>query len=210
MVSRQRNVISIAVLVTLHAVGLIGLNSGLHDLFLAATPINLVLSLVLVAWCNSQWTGRFALALMLAFGVGMVVEIAGVATGAIFGEYSYGATLGPKLFGVPIVIGFNWALLVLCTAAIASRVNVPNVGKAAIAAGLMVGLDVLMEPVAIQLDFWSWAAAEIPLQNYLAWFVVAFALLLVVFRQQKAVRNPVDEVLFVIQCVFFGALNLLL
>ena len=37
----------------------------------------------------------------------------------------------------------------------------------------MVLLDLMIEPVAIRLDFWHWQAEVIPLQNYLMWFLVA-------------------------------------
>ena len=37
----------------------------------------------------------------------------------------------------------------------------------------MVLLDIMIEPVAIELDFWQWEGGNIPLQNYLMWFIVA-------------------------------------
>jgi hypothetical protein len=33
--------------------------------------------------------------------------------------------------------------------------------------------DWIMEPVAIRLDYWTWAGGDIPMQNYFAWFVIA-------------------------------------
>lgn len=210
MLTKNKSTIAIAVLLLLHAVGLIGLLSDRQSWFLALTPINLLLSAALVWWNHNGWSGTKIAVLVLAFLVGMAVEIAGVATGVIFGEYSYGATLGPKLFAVPIVIGVNWAMLVYCSGVLVARLQLALWLKAAIAAALMVGLDVLLEPVAIKLDFWSWAEAAIPLQNYVAWFVVAFGLLLVFHRTFKATSNRVAVVLFLLQVAFFGALNLML
>jgi len=201
---------SIAVLVIVHAVGIAGMLSPWAAWFRMLTPVNLLLSLCLVLINHRPWTRGQITALALAFLVGLAVEMVGVATGVIFGEYSYGRTLGFKLFEVPLVIGVNWAMLVFCTGALVARLETALLLKAALSAAVMTGLDALIEPVAIQLDFWSWAGHEIPLQNYLAWFVVAFVLLLVFHHQFNKVRNPVAVALLVIQAVFFGALNVLI
>jgi putative membrane protein len=37
----------------------------------------------------------------------------------------------------------------------------------------MVLLDLMIEPVAIRLDFWHWQGGSIPIQNYIMWFLVA-------------------------------------
>ena len=71
----------------------------------------------------------------------------------------------------------------------------------------MVAYDVLMEPVAIRLDFWHWPEGSIPLQNYFAWFVVAFALLVAVHRAFGRINNRVAIALIAIQLAFFGALH---
>jgi uncharacterized membrane protein len=42
------------------------------------------------------------------------------------------------------------------------------------AALLMVALDVLIEPVAVALDFWQWENAVIPIQNFVMWFANGF------------------------------------
>ena len=199
----------IVVLVVLHTVGVIGLSSPYRELFQMLTPINLMLSGLLVILSDRHWNAREWGVLLLCFAVGFGVEVLGVATGVIFGEYYYGATLGTKLFEVPIVIGFNWALLVYGSAALTSRfmdgAKLPV--KAAVSAAIMVFYDVLMEPVAIRLDFWHWPAGSIPLQNYFAWFVVAFGLCLVTHRVFKRISNPVAIALIAVQLVFFGALN---
>ena len=76
---------------------------------------------------------------------------------------------------------------------------------------LMVGLDFLIEPVAISLDFWSWEYDIIPLQNYIGWFVIAFILQLIFLNVlDKAEKNIVAVSLFGWQIMFFGVLNLFL
>ena len=39
---------------------------------------------------------------------------------------------------------------------------------------LMVCFDLIMEPAAVKLDYWTWMNDHIPLQNYLVWFGLGF------------------------------------
>ncbi|MEZ4984279.1 MAG: carotenoid biosynthesis protein [Saprospiraceae bacterium] len=83
------------------------------------------------------------------------IEVAGVATGRIFGVYHYGATMWIQWLGVPLVIALNWTLLILATNQIASHwVRLP-IGRAVLAALLIAAYDYCIEPVAIQLDYWQ-------------------------------------------------------
>jgi len=73
-------------------------------------------------------------------------------------------------------------------------------------AALMVGLDFLIEPVAVELDFWRWNQDSIPLSNYAGWFGVAFCLH-IVYRKLKFDRgNPLAKFLFGAMVVFFASL----
>ncbi|MFP4267156.1 MAG: carotenoid biosynthesis protein [Spirochaetaceae bacterium] len=102
------------------------------------------------------------------------MEALGVATGLVFGSYIYGETLGLMLLEVPVVIGFNWMIIVLALSVyVFRRVKNPLAGGLITAAGATL-FDWVMEPAAIAMDYWRWAGGEIPLQNYLAWFVIAF------------------------------------
>lgn len=103
------------------------------------------------------------------------VEAIGVATGAIFGEYAYGAGMKVQWLGVPLVIALNWTLLILGVNDLTSRLPASPWLRAAAAALLIAAYDWFIEPVAIRLDYWQWATgSNIPLQNYIAWAVVAF------------------------------------
>ena len=88
---------------------------------------------------------------------------------------NYGATLGVSFLNVPITIGINWLVLVLATQAVVEEWNVGGkIGKAALGAGLMTALDVLIEPVAIHFDFWHWSGGQVPIQNFGAWWLASF------------------------------------
>lgn len=207
---QHKSQISLFILVLFYTVGVVGLNSTSRDWFLAATPFTLVLSIVVLLLNHEDWRPGFFVAAAAALMTGFFIEVAGVETGVIFGEYWYGATLGPKLFDVPLTIALNWLLLVYCTGCItASKVSWPKPLQAAAGATLMVGLDVLIEPVAMASDFWQWEGDVVPLQNYGVWFVTAFALLLIFHYLPFKKQNKVAFGLFLIQVAFFGILNLI-
>jgi putative membrane protein len=107
------------------------------------------------------------------------IEWAGVKTGVIFGEYIYGETLLPQLFGVPVAIGFAWLCMLLCTVAVLQRAiprfaNMNIVLASSAIAVVMVLFDFVMEPAAMALGYWNWAGNTVPYQNYLGWFVISF------------------------------------
>jgi len=110
---------------------------------------------------------------LVTYLVTLTLEIVGVKTGMVFGEYHYGPVLGLKFLGVPLVIGFNWLIVVLGAVRLTEKIT-----PSPLLSGLLVGVmcviyDYALEPVAIGLDYWQWHAGHIPLQNYMAWFVIA-------------------------------------
>jgi putative membrane protein len=139
-----------------------------------------------------------------------VLEAAGTATGRIFGPYTYGSTLGPKLLRVPVVIAFNWVLVILGALILARRVTRSPVAAAFLGAGFAAGFDFLLEPSAMRLGYWSWAGvaspAGIPVQNYAAWFLIALAAGLPFGLLRIPARSRVPVAYFLIQAVFFAAL----
>ncbi|MBD3165404.1 carotenoid biosynthesis protein [bacterium] len=122
---------------------------------------------------------RFAIWVGIVFVGGFVAETIGVKTGQVFGSYQYGRVLHPQLFGVPVAIGFAWVLMEISSLAIAQRVlpglmeKTPTLFVPLIAV-LMVVFDVLMEPAAVRLNYWTWAGDVVPWQNYFAWFVLGW------------------------------------
>lgn len=202
--------IAIGFLCILYVVGFICIGLGLMPEVVMLTPINLLLSiLVALLFDKHSWSKVFPF-IIIVFVLGYGLEVAGVQTGAIFGEYAYGAILGPKIWETPLMIGVNWVLL--CYAA-GYTVNamVPKVNgliKAALGSTLLVGLDFLIEPIAIKWDMWTWAAVDIPLQNYIAWWCIAMIMMLLFYKSFKNSKNNVAMSVFILQIAFFGFLNL--
>ena len=192
------------ILLLMYMAGFIGLQiKATQAIFQALSPFNLWFSLFALLAFQKNANRSFWLFCFFIYLLGFGVEVLGVKTGAIFGEYHYGNTLGLKLFDVPLTIGANWLLLTICTGSFVSNWSIPNYLKAFVAAILMVSLDFLIEPVAPSLDFWYWANNDIPLQNYVAWFGLSFVAQFLYFSFHFTKDNAMAILLLVLQFLFF-------
>lgn len=107
------------------------------------------------------------------------LEWLGVKTGVIFGEYAYGKTLPPFIDSVPLAIGFAWLGMLLASAAVSQRLLgewffEQTIFSSLVIAGFMTVFDVFMEPAAVALNYWNWNGETVPVQNYIAWFLISF------------------------------------
>ena len=201
----------IRVLIILYIVGIIGVTLPLHKDFMLLTPLNLLTTFVIAVYADKNKNAGLYLVLAFCYLFGFFLELAGVQSGLIFGQYTYGATLGPKIWGTPLIIGINWAMLVYASVSISNSYfeQFPTMVKAAVGATLMVLLDIFIEPVAVKFDFWSWASAPMnklivaPLENYIVWWLAAFLLNYLVQTIMPAIKNRAIEVLFYLQLLFF-------
>jgi putative membrane protein len=199
--------LAVAVLVIFHSVGLWGLLfSGDAAYFQRLTPMNLLLTNALLFSFHRRWNAAFVLFAVVVFMVGFFSEVIGVHTGLLFGNYTYGAALGPKLWEVPLLIGLNWLMLVYITGHISNYTRRHWVAKAFIGALLMVLLDYFIEPVATRYDFWSWQGDHIPVSNFTGWFAVALLLHLYFQRGSFYKQNKLAPYVYVVQLLFFISL----
>jgi putative membrane protein len=193
------------ILILAYMSGMIGLQiPALATYFRQLTPITLLLSLVVLLVYHTDWRPVFFYYLILAIVLGYFIELIGVKTGVIFGEYAYGQGLGTKIWGVPLVIGFNWLMLSYCCGSVCAQFPLSIIQKILLAASLMVLLDLFIEPVAIQLDFWTWFGRPIPLQNYFAWWLISVVLFVAWFCFPFNKANRLAKWLLVAQFGFFA------
>ncbi len=146
--------------------------------------------------------------MILIFAITFLIEAIGVKSGKIFGSYSYNSTLGFKFLNVPLIIGFNWLLVILGAINISKFINGNAFTSALLAAVLAFLFDIFLEPSAVKLDYWSWDAGIIPLQNYFAWFLISF-LAAVSFNFLKIeISSKMAAFNFILQLIFFIVLFL--
>lgn len=225
---QQKVALATGIAILVHAVGLLGMVGINRDWFVSLTPLNLLLMSLLLVWTQDGKGGNFYRFLLLAFVTGMIVEIAGVNTGLLFGNYAYGDILGPGIAGVPLVIGMNWFVVMIAAASfyhkLWSRAGIrlsPPAGRlyshipwsielVGISA-LAVLFDWIMEPSANLLGFWTWAGdGGIPSFNYVCWFFVSLFLVSVMRTLRVQAANNFAVNLFVIQSVFFLLIRIFL
>lgn len=210
--------ITFIVIILMYLAGTIGLLiPHTQPYFKLAAPLNLWVSLIVLLFFHQDFNKSFIFTAIFIFLAGFFVEVAGVHTGMIFGKYWYGQTLGTQIFKVPLVIGANWLLLVYCSSTGVNTVFSTIKHKpfftslfiqSIIASMLMVGLDYLIEPVAISLDFWHWQLDKIPVQNFQAWFVLSFGFNYLFLNAKFSKANPLALLLLFLQFLFFITISI--
>ena len=191
-------------LVCLFAFGVIGLNVSLtRNYFEPLSWFTLLFAFAVLMFTHHTFNTRFVGVILLAFTVGLLVEIAGVKTGFIFGKYIYTQMLGASIFSVPLIIGVNWASLTYATNNMTAHfISNKNIAALVAAAG-MVCLDVLIEPLAIKHSFWIWLENGIPpLRNYLGWFATS-CFLSFVYQHIVVDRFNFSALIFLVSLVLF-------
>ena len=202
------NPVAILVVILFHLVGLIGLLiPPLRHLFLLLVPFHLGLMMVILILTHRPLNSRFVIFILIVIALTSIAEWTGIHTSLLFGHYAYGNTLGFKLNGVPLIIGFNWFLLIYSTGVAMQRSPIKSKWIRLVTGALiLVTLDLLIEPVAVCFNYWHWAGGIVPITNYITWFLLS-AVLLLVFEQFNFTRQSrVAPVLLVSQFVFFGVL----
>lgn len=224
--SKQHIAVFLALL--FHVSGFVGIVfTPYSNWFIQNTPLNLCLMSVLLVWTHEGKNSAYFFFLAIAFLTGMGTEMIGVNTGRLFGSYEYGDVLGPKINRVPWLIGLNWMVVMCCVAAVMQQLHdwmsrkmleagsslpprIKTLSLVVDGALLATLFDWLMEPVAVKLGYWRWKEAAIPDYNYLCWFLVSFALLLVMRWMRFPKMNSFAIQLLIIQSLFFLGLRIFL
>jgi uncharacterized membrane protein len=193
------------------------------------TPLVTLLGFAFALLHGSQHIGwrRTLLLLGLTFGVSLLFESVGVATGLVYGDYHYTDLLGAKFLGlVPLLIPVAWFMMTYPSYVLAERI-VPahgstwgwRLGVAAIGAVIMTAWDLAMDPMMVAGGHWVWdeqgAYFGIPLQNFWGWWLtifVTFALFLAlgqVMPEENALRDVRFSRLAILSYVITGLSTIL-
>ena len=204
--STKRQWVWVALIVILHTVGLLGFSiAQFRPVFMTLVPWHLLLMFIILA-ANHQSIGEkffgYALLVILA---GFAVEFIGIHWHWPFGDYAYHDTLGPKLWGVPLIIGINWLLLTYSIGVVMQQTRLKSMlVRLIVGALLLVVLDMVVEPAAIKLDYWQWANNVIPLSNYASWFGISVLLLWLFETFKFKKQNHVPMAFLLTEFLFFA------
>lgn len=205
----MKNRVFTILIVVWYLVGIAGfIIQPLRQLFQQMTPVGMVMAAALLIYFHEPKNLKSWLVFAGIVLVCFVAEMIGVNTHLLFGNYQYGIALGLKLWDTPIVIGLNWLVLIYCISSLTKTIRdqwyFPLAGASA-----MVAFDWLMEPVATATGMWNWADGNIPMKNYMDWFLISGFLFLMIRILKVEFNNRFAELLFAMQVVFFLALNIL-
>jgi putative membrane protein len=152
---------------------------------------------------------KFLMWFGFAFAFGLLMEIIGVNSGLIFGSYTYGSALGPKIFEAPIVIGLNWGVVVAGAIQLSQIISSRKIFTIFVAPLFAVSFDILLEIMAGKLDYWHWENDIVPFQNYLAWYGISFVLSLLFVNMDRKFNSLLPVYNLISQIIFFSALMLM-
>lgn len=205
----SRSTLFICALYIIHFSALMGIYLGYIQWFLSKTWAILFL-IFLVLWDGlPKKSIKISWPIPAVFFIGFMAEWLGVKFGFLFGDYSYGANLGMKLDDVPIIMGINWVILSLASRGIIQRFFKLPVMKILVSSVLMVSLDILIEPLAPQLDYWSFDTMVAPFSNYIGWLIYSILIQSLLELVQFKGHFKISLHILIIQLLFFGSLYFL-
>lgn len=190
--------------IVFYSVGVIGmLIPSSFALFTRLIPFALLLSSAGLFFFHSEFNFKTKLIFTVICISAFIIETIGVNTGAVFGAYNYGKSLGLSAFDTPFIIGLNWLLLVYLSSSVMEKTNLPVFIQVPAAALIMVVYDLIVEQVAPGLDMWHWIDNNVPIKNYIAWFVIAliFHVAIKIFRIKT--KNRLAGLILICQTIFF-------
>lgn len=183
--------------------GIFGILGKDSEWFLSMTPLNLFLYLVFIVWNLEEINLKFFYAFLIPFFIGFITEFLGVNYGLIFGTYEYGENLGFKIGGVPLMICVNWAVLTITTADVSKLISKSIWVRSVIGGLLMMLLDLAIEVSAPRFDFWEFENGDVPIQNYIGWFVISFIAHLLFQRFTIKTNRQISLQIFIAISIFF-------
>ena len=187
-----------------YTIGVLGfLIPWTHFFFITITPYALLLSTYLLLIYHENYLRKDILIFLLIAILGFFIELIGVNTEVIFGQYFYGNALGLKLFNTPLLIALNWLFLTYTAFAVSTKISKSGMLQLLIAPSLMMLYDIILEQLAPKMDMWSWQYSVVPLQNYVAWWIIGFLFVGLIKICKIETKNPVAVLLFMSQLLFF-------
>lgn len=191
-------------IIIFYSVGIIGFSINYtHKLFTFLSPIILILTLCLLFFYDRKATDKkriiyFSFIFLSSF----IIEMIGVNTGLLFGDYQYYHGLGIKLFNTPLLIGINWILIIYITSSIFTKLKYNFVSQVIIPSGLMIIYDIIMERAAPSMEMWSWPN-NIPLQNFIMWGFLAVFFHSIRYFSKIEIKNKMAIPIYLAQIILF-------
>lgn len=180
-----------------------------RQIFINITSYTLLLVIGIVFSFHKKWNSKTIFIFLSIILTSFLIEMFGVKSGKIFGNYLYDESLGIKLAETPIIIGVNWLFLVYASRAIATGFFRNKTAIIAVGVVLMLLYDIILEAIAPFMHMWHFTTPYPPMRNFLAWLIAAtlFHSLLTVFKIDT--DNKPSRKLFWVQICFFSIIAII-
>jgi putative membrane protein len=203
MNSKKKYYIAIALILSSYLFGTICIQLGVWPYLANFTWFQMLLSAGLLFWIEDDRDKIKLFQFFIpSYLIGYMVEVLGINTGVIFGNYEYGKALGVKLFDTPLMIGVNWFILCYVANDLLDRLKLPKLLHLLLAAALITATDYIIEPDAIRHNMWNWFGEDVPLKNYIAWYIVSLVIG-VFYLWIKPSNSRLSFVLYACMLIFF-------
>ncbi|MFC2137718.1 carotenoid biosynthesis protein [Bacteroidota bacterium] len=179
-----------------------------YPYFKILTPLALLINVLLLFNFHENWNIKFVIISIIILLTSYFAEVIGVNTGIIFGNYTYGKMLGPKLFNTPLITALSWLMLIYCTYIIINLLNIHTIYKIVVGALILVLFDIVMEPAAINFGMWAWEGNQVPILNSISWFILSLLLLSLLKVFKTNIKNEIGKFIIAYQFAFFVILLL--
>lgn len=189
----------------IYAMGTVSiLNPATRTEALHMTPVALLLTtVVLLFFAGTVYTWRMAGVLAAITILGFLIELAGIQTGWIFGQYRYTSNFGPRWWGTPPLIGLNWMFLSYAWAAVVGNSHPSPSYRIIYAASGMLAYDLLLEQAAPLMQLWHWESTHIPIRNYISWFAIALLFQSLLRYSRINTHNTIAFPLLILQAAMY-------
>jgi uncharacterized membrane protein len=151
----------------------------LHPNFFLAFELLGFCSFILILWREILHRNKMRIFEIVSCAIfGMILEIGNT---YLAHTYSYSNLFLVKIFGVPLVIGLGWAVIIYCAMLLSDQYKVPWTVRPFIDALTAIILDLSMDVIAIRLGFWHWAIPlnqewyGVPFENLIGWIFVVLS-----------------------------------
>jgi len=151
----QRKTAAIIFMIMFYIAGRIGAAAN-YSGFIELIWISILFCGFIALLFHRPWQLNFLIKSFLIIVTGFMIEVAGVKSGLIFGEYQYGEILGAKIFGIPVVIGYSWLIITYIASCLLCFCRWPILINAVLVATAVTIFDMALEPFAIENKMWIW------------------------------------------------------
>ena len=131
------------------------------------------------------------------------VAVSGNVAAAPVNIPKFGAEL-PAELAVPLVISLNWGLLINIGVLVATYLSKKPLLIATLAAFIITGVDLVIEQVASQMDYWHFSNGIAGIQNYIGWFIISFFTSWLLQKHLVKGDKKIALVFLLLQLFFFG------